>query len=355
MKTALKKLLAATAVMSMTTVAHAQFRMIVPQGPGQGTSVWASIIAKHLERHLGESIVIQHIPGAKDIPGFNEFHNRLRHNDKTIMVSHGGNGVSFLVDRVDYDYSQYDSIGMQNLNIVLGRKADLDVKTGAVRIGGGSGLEPDGMAVAMLVCGNLPAAKDYLDCWRQRVTWVNGIPGAERRLAFMRGELNTTRETTVAWFRFYTTMTENQLWFHHGVYELATGKVIDDPNFPRGFTFQDQFRRLHGAAPRGEFYEAYLLSRSFRDVLQKALWVNKGNPHTERLRAALQKMITDPEASAALEADTGKYEWIIGDQGNRVVNTLRRDVTEKKLQTLVWWHDNAYGFKSEFKPQLVIK
>lgn len=355
MKTLLKTLVGALAFTALA--AQAEYRMIVPQGPGQGTSVWALIIAKHLEKQLGEKVVVQHIPGAKDIPGFNEFHNRLRTDPKVIMVSHGGNGVSYLVDKVDYDYKNYDSIGMMNLNIVLGRKESLDPKDpkSIAKLAGGSGLEPDGMAVAMLMCGNLPKKEDYLKCFQKRAVWVNGVPGAERRLGFLRNEYNTTRETTVAWFKFYTGLVENKLWFHHGIYDLKTGNVLDDPNFPKGYRFDDVFRQLHGQAPKGEFFEAYRLSREFRDVLQKALWVNKGNPNTERLRAALRKMVTDPDAAKDLEADTGKYEWILGEDGNRVVDTLRKNVTERKLQTLVWWHDNAYGFKSEYKPQLVIR
>ena len=338
-----------------TQSAWAQYRMIVPQAAGSGTAVWASIVAKHLEKQLGEPVVVQHIPGAKDIPGFNEFHNKLRFDDKTIMVSHGGNGIGYLVDKVDYDYKYYDSIGMQNLNIVLGRKAALDPTKDELRIAGGSGLEPDGMAVAMLVCGNLANGQAYLDCWQKRVKWVNGVSGNERRLGFTRGEFNTTRESVVAWFKFYDQLPENTLWFHHGVRDLKSGRQIDDVNFKPGFQFETVFRKIHGADPRGEFYDAYRLSRQFRDVLQKALWVNKGNPNTEKLRAALTKMVTDPEAAKDLEADTGRYDWIIGNDGNRIVDQLRRDITEKKLQDLVWWHDNAYKFKSEFKPHLVIR
>ena len=332
----IKKMVIGSVIALASLSTFAQYKMIVPQGPGQGTSVWAGIIAKHLEKQLGEPVVIQHIPGAKDIPGFNEFHNRLRFDDKTIMVSHGGNGVSFLVDNVDYHYKHYDSIGMQNLNIVLGKKSDMNPKTDRVRLAGGSGLEPDGMAVTMLVCGNLPSKEAYLECFNRRVTWVNGVAGGERRLAFMRGEFNTTRETTVAWWKFYTNVKENDLWFHHGIYDINTGKTLDDPNFPKGYTFEAVFKKLHGVEPKGEFYEAYKLSRTFRDVLQKALWVNKGNPNTEKLRTALRKMIEDPEAAAALEADTGKYEWIIGEDGNKVVNKLRSNISPDKLKTLVW-------------------
>ena len=346
-------LLAAT----MTASAWAEFRMIVPQAAGNGTAVWASIIAKHLEKQLGEPIVIQHIPGAKDIPGFNQFHNRLRHDPKTIMVSHGGNGIGYLVDRVDYDYKYYDSIGMMNLNIVVGRKRGEDPIDGKrVKIAGSSGQETDGMAIAMLVCGNLPTMQAYLDCWQKHVIWVNGVPGNERRLGFMRGEFNVARESVVAWFKHYQKPeAAADLWFHHGIYDLATKKQNDDPNFPAGFRFEDVFKQVHGTAPSGPLNEAYTLSRNFRDVLQKALWVDKGNPNTERLRAALKKMITDPEALAALEKDTGKYEWIIGDAGNRVVDRIRGNITERKLQDMVWWHENAYRFPSVYKPNLIVR
>ena len=31
-----------------------------------------------------------------------------------VMVSHGGNGISFLQENVDYDYRDYESIGLMN-------------------------------------------------------------------------------------------------------------------------------------------------------------------------------------------------------------------------------------------------
>lgn len=350
----MKKLLAILAL-SVAGLAHADYTMIVPQGPGNGTSVWAAIVAKGLEKHLGEKIVIQHIPGAKDIPGFNEYHNKLRFDNKTIMVSHGGNGVSYLVDKIDYDYKHYDSIGMTNLNIVLGKRAETDVSKDRIKIAGGSGLEPDGMAIAMLMCGNLPKTEDYRKCWDKRVVWVNGVNGGERRLGFQRGEFNTTRESVAAWFKFYQGLPENKLWFHHGLYDLKTGKQVDDPNFPKGYQFEDVFKQMHGVAPKGEFYEAYALERSFRDVLQKALWVNKGNPNTEKLRNALKAMINDKESRVELEKDTGKYEWIIGEEGNQVVGKLRKNITPDKLKNLVWWHDNAYKFQSVYKPELLVQ
>ena len=150
MKKLLITLLASAGIMS---AAQADYTLIVPQAPGKGTSVWAGIIAKNLSKFLDEPVVIRHIPGARDIPGFNKFHNDLRMDDKTIMVAHGGNGVSYLLDKVDYNYFDYELIGSMNNDIVLGKHAGADEKSGNWKIAGGSGFEPDGAAVAMLLCG----------------------------------------------------------------------------------------------------------------------------------------------------------------------------------------------------------
>jgi hypothetical protein len=343
-------------VIFFIATARADYTLIVPQPPGQGTSVWAGIVAKGLSKFTDEPVVVRHIPGARDIPGFNEFHNKLRMDNKTIMVAHGGNGVSYLLDEVDYDYRQYDSIGLMNLDIVVGRNRSTDVKTSTFKVAGGAGYEPDGAAMAMLLCG---PQKDgsinlYLACFKKRVIWVNGLPGNERRLAYLRGEFNTTRESPAAWIKHYTTEPSNEIWFTHGIYDLQTKKQISDPNFPNT-QFEEQYKKLWGEYPKGELYDAYRLTRNWRDVLQKSLWVNKGNPNADKLRTALKKMLNDPETMAELEKDTGKYPWILGAEGNKVIDEMYKLITEPALKAAVKWNKEAYGFPSMYKPTLLKK
>jgi hypothetical protein len=348
--------IATAALFLMTLSARADYTLIVPQGPGQGTSVWADIIARGLSKFTDEPVVVRHIPGARDIPGFNEFHNKLRNDNKTIMVAHGGNGVSFLLDEVDYDYKKYDSIGMMNLDVVMGKHISADPKTTTFKVAGGSGYEPDGSAMAMLVCGPQPngSVDAYLSCFKKRVVWVNGVLGNEKRLGFMRGEFNTTRETPAAWFKFYANEKNNEVWFTHGIYDLANKKQIADINFP-GTQFEEQYKKLWGEYPKGELYDAYKLTRNWRDVIQKSLWVNKGNPNTEKLRVALNKMLSDKDTLAALEQDTGKYPWIVGEDGNKVIGELEKLITESALKAAVKWNQEAYGFPSVYKPALLKK
>lgn len=345
-----KLLISIAAAIGIAMPAAAEFTFVVPQGPEGGTTVWTEMVVRELEPFLGESIVVRHLPGARDIPGFNQFHNSLQFDDKTVMVSHGGNAVSFLQENVDYNYAEYQSIGMQNLNIIAGRRVDANMDQPV--FAAGSGMTPEAFAITMLICGPDLSVDQYIDCFKTNVTWVPGMSGSERRLAFRRGELTGTRENPVAYARHVVDNPDAELWFHHGLLDLETGGRTDDPNFP-GYQFEALFEQHWGVAPAGEFYDAYNLVRSFRDVLQKAFWVRSDNPNRDRLVAALEAMVNDPQAQARLVEFGGDYEWIIGDHGNNVRDQLMEYITDRALQTLVQFNQQALGLASVYKSQLI--
>jgi len=347
----MRKLLVALAIaMGISTSASADITLVVPQKPGAGTTVWTEIVAKELEPFLGEKINIKLIPGARDIPGFNAFHNELRFKDDHFMVSHGGNGVAFLQENVDYNYADYDSVGLMNLNIIAGIRKDYD--GGKVSFAAGAGMVPEAFAMTMLMCGPDKSMDEYIACFGENVTWVSGMSGGERRLAFKRGELNGTRENPAAFKKHVASNPDAEVWFHHGILDAASGTHSDDPNYP-GLQFEILFEQKWGVAPSGDFYNAYKLVKSFRDGLQKAIWANKGNPNTQKLRDALTAMSQDPQAVANIQKKVGKYEWKIGADGNEQRDTLMTFVTQDALTNLVKFNTQALGLKSVLKPELV--
>ena len=92
----------------VTSALAETFTFVVPQKPGSGTTVWTEIVLKELARFMPEhTLKIRNFPGARDIPAVNAFQNELRFDDTIIMVSHGGNGVSFLQEDVDYNYADW--------------------------------------------------------------------------------------------------------------------------------------------------------------------------------------------------------------------------------------------------------
>jgi|TARA_B110000977_G_C11043587_1_gene479700 hypothetical protein len=353
----IKRLLSITMLLGMfTTPAFADYTMIIPQKPGGGTSQWAQIVATEMEKYLdGEKIILKHIPGAREIPGFNKFHNEHRFDDKTIMVSNGGNGVSFLNEKVDYNYKDYDSIGLMNLNIIIAVFGDHDPYGDIpTSFSGGGGKFPDGIAITLLKCGNLESTEAYIACFKEKVNWIKGMKGNERRLAFKRGELHGTRENPASFKKHVQPVIDEgdaRLWFHHGILQ-PDGTHADDPNYP-GIQMEQQFVDMYGEEPNSELYDAYKLVKSFRDGLQKALWVNKDNPNRAKLIAALEKVSTNPESIKKIQKKVGKYEWMLGDAGNAQVDTLMTFVTTDSLQTLVQFNTEAFGIKAIYKPELV--
>ena len=348
-----KLLISLAMVLGMTSTASADYTFVVPQKPGGGTTVWTEIVAKELAPFLGEKIIIRTIPGARDIPGFNKFHNDLQKDDKTVMVSHGGNGVSFLQENVDYNYADYTSIGLMNLNIIAGIRKDY--KSGdKISFAAGSGMVPEAFAMTMLLCGPDLSVDQYIGCFKKHVTWVSGMSGGERRLAFKRGELNGTRENPAAYKKHVAPNPNAEVWFTHGILDANSASHMDDPNYPN-MQFEILFKNKYGVAPSGEFYDAYKLVKSFRDGMQKAIWVRKDNPNAQKLQDALTAMSKDATAIANIQKKVGKYEWKIGVDGNRQRDVLMTFITKDALRNLVKFNTEALGLKSVYKENLVAK
>jgi hypothetical protein len=347
----MKKLLLSLLLLT-ASIARADYTFIVPQEPGGGTSVWTSIVAHELEKKLGEKIVIQHIPGARDIPGANKFQDTLRFDNKTVMVAHGGNAESYLVDDVRYTYKDWAPIGAMNITIQTVKRTDKDVYQ-ELRFAAGSGNNPDMLAMTLLVCGELPSIQDYAQCYNNKnIKFIPGMTAGERRLSIMRGELTAMRETPSAYLKFFTTMPNVGPWFNEGILNIKTGRVVADPNFPKEQFFEEVYKAKWGKYPKGELYDTYMLVKNWRDVLQKSLWVDKGNPNIDKLRKALKDMLADPESMAVIEKDNGKYELLVGSQVNDAMEHLETLTTKKALKNLVWWNTIVYKQNAIYKDSI---
>ena len=217
----------------------------------------------------------------------------------------------------------------------------------------GSGMVPEAFAFTQLLCGPQKTVNDYIKCFKDNVTWVKGMSGAERRLAFKRGELNGTRENPAAYKKHVATNKNAEIWFHHGILQ-ADGSHADDPNYP-GFQFENLYKARWGQAPSGDMYDAYKLVKSFRDGMQKALWVNAGNPNKQKLVDALTAMANDPTAVANIQKKVGNYEWKIGADGDAQRDTLMTFITRDALKTLVTFNREALGLASVDKIELALK
>jgi len=338
-------------LLAFSALAHADYTVVVP-GPGG----WTNIVLPELEKKLGEKINMEIIQGARDIPAGNKWAEKYRFDDKAIWFSNGGQAEAYLIEDVKFNFKDYEPILAQNLSIVVGYNKTQDPYTNDVKFAAGSGMNPDAMAITMMLCGNLPKMSDYLDCYRKKVTYVKGMKNAETMLAFQRGELNVTRENPFSYGEQIAPLPFTQTWFSAGLLDIKTGKIMPDPNFPIGQrSFPEAFKAKWGVEPKGEFYDSWLLVKNYRDVLQKVLWVNKGNPNKAKLIKAAQDLVNDPEAQKRIASRLGTYPWWIGDDVLQAEKALDKQLTMTALKNLIIWTNDAYGIKAIIKPEIVSK
>ena len=77
--------------------------------------------------------------------------------------------------------------------------------------------------------------------------------------------------------------------------------------------------------------------------------MNKNNPNTAKVRAALENMLNDPEAIKDIEKSVGKYDWWKGEELLDVVSKLDSMTTKKSLTTLVYWQKEVLGYNAVLK------
>jgi hypothetical protein len=351
------KSLAFAVATAVSTMAVADITLMSPQKPGSGTSVWANIIAKEFAKAPalnGENVVITYNPGARDMAGPNKFHRTERFKDDVIMISHGGNGISYVQENVQYDFTQYDSVCHQNLNIIMAKHKGINENEG-ISHAGGSGMVPEGLAITMMIGGPDKTVQEYVDIFNDKVTWINGLKGSERHLAFTRAELTATRANPAQYIAKIQPLVDAgkvDTWLHHGILDIETGLTKDDPNY-LGKRFEDVYEAKWGEKPSGDLYAAYSLIHSWRDAIQKALWVNKGNPNTAKYREACKQMSENPESIAIFNKKIGKYDWVVGEDGNKTIDVLSSLITKDALTALVKFNKEALGLNSIYKPKMV--
>lgn len=346
----MKKLLFAI-LMSLTALARAEMTIVVP-----GPNGWWTLVVPELSKALGEEIVPQIIGGARGIPAGNKWHEKYRFDKNAMIFTNGGQAEAFLLEDVKFDFKDYEPIVAQNQSIAVGYNKNFDPYNGGIKFARGSGMNPDAMAITMMVCGPLPTMQAYLDCYKKNINYVPGMTEAEAEMAYNRGELNTIRQNPFDYKQRIMPIAFHKHWFSAGLLDIKTGKIMPDPNFPVGTrTFPEAYKAKWGKEPSGRFYESWLLIKNYRDVLQKVIWVNKNNPNKDRLIAAVRKMLADPSSQKLFHEKIGDYPWWVGSDVYKAQQGLDNVTKMSALNDLVWWTNNAYGINAMLKPEIVDK
>ena len=66
-------------------------------------------------------------------------------------------------------------------------------------------------------------------------------------------------------------------------------------------------------------------------------------------------MSRDPESKKIIESKVGKYDWLLGDAGNKQRDVLMTFIDIPSLTSLVRFNGQALGLESFVKTELLIK
>ena len=334
----------------------ADYTITIPHKP---VNAWSTALLQEWKKVLKKDVALKYHPGARQIPGVNYWHNNLQNNDDSMLFTHGGNAMAHLLETVDYDLRLYTPVGAQNLAIIVLRKTDVDWDewyngNGKVIAAYNPGVEPDLMALTLLWCGDDKTMDQYLKCYKDKFITVRAMKGSDRTLAYKRGELNMLRGNPTNYARKWHSIENSELWFSHGVFNMTTGKIDADPNGYR--TFNDVFEARWGHLPSGRYYDAYVLIKNYRDLLQKILWVGPNNPNAKELQDTLRETVKEgTETRANINKTMGVYNWLIGDEVKVAFTKLQAQTTEQALKDVIWWYNEAFGFQTEYKEDMVAK
>jgi tripartite-type tricarboxylate transporter receptor subunit TctC len=306
------------------TFAGQTIEWIIPFAEAGGSDVWARFLAPFLSRHMPgrPNVVIRNIPGGGSITGANEFAQRTRPDGMTFFGASASTQLPFLLGdrRVRYDYAAWVPVLVSPMGGVVWVHARTGITSHeqVAQLRGQELVFPGQTASGLDVVPILA-----LHVLGLNVRYVWGMRGrGEARLAVERGDASIDHQTTPAYLTQVVPMVRAGTavpLFSYGVIG-ADGQVARDPSFPELPTFEEVFQRMHGRAPSGPAYDAYLACSVAAFAGQKPAVLKRETPAPiiAAYRAAFERVVADPELIANRGEVLGDYPQAVGEAADRL-------------------------------------
>ena len=174
----MRKTITAVVISFFMTVSAmaADYTIYLPTKPGSGLDQWAQVVIKELKKHIDGDVKSVHIPGARHLIGMNKWNKDNRFKENAITVTGGTTTVNTLVKTgVEYDYRNWDAIGVQLLDIFVGKRKDWDPKSGGM-VFGNDHAAGDTTGMILMYCGNLDGKIESYKTWvEDEMTYEQGV------------------------------------------------------------------------------------------------------------------------------------------------------------------------------------
>ena len=305
-----------------------RIEMIIPYGPGGGSSIHGQLFKEALEKTLpgNPTIIMRNVPGAGSVKGINEFHAKAKPDGNTVASIASGTFFSYLVrsPEVKYPLTQFKPFLASPFGVIMyGRKNQAgglgtDAAENIKKIQKAPGVYGGQNAIS----SDMPALV-ALHLLKIAPKTLFGVSNNEAQGAFQRGELTINYDNMASYEKNVKPMFADGSavpLFTFGFIN-AQGKFVRDPAAPEIPTFTEVYEKVNGKALSGVELDIWNAMMGIRVMTSKALVLPVGTPqnvvdtYTEATRKAIELLKKDPRAQNVL----GDYPQLIGKEAAAAV------------------------------------
>ncbi len=323
--------------------------LIVPYGPGGGSTVHAQLFAPALEKTLpGQpTILIKNIEGAGSVKGINEFINMAKPDGLTVASLGTGTFFQYLLKdpAVHYPLPKFRAFLTSPFGLVVYGRKDIGLTGDAVADVMYLREHPPIYGGANATSSDLPAIFS-LGLLGINAKTVFGLSNGEARAGFLRGELNLNYDNMASWAESVKPLIDDGTavpLFTFGF--TQNGKIGPDPMAPDLPTFLDLYEKVNGKPLDGTALKVWKTLYNIRVMGSKMFALPPGTPddvydtYVNAMREALKSPDLTGDAAKQVIAD---YPQSIGKDAQDNLDGAV-DMSDEDFKWLKDWLKEHYG------------
>jgi tripartite-type tricarboxylate transporter receptor subunit TctC len=298
--------------------------VLVPFAPGGGSDVYARALQPYFQKHLpgNPTILIRNVPGARSIPGANQFQERAKPDGAHVMIVSATTVASFVFDRakVKFELDKWEplllspqgSVAYASPSLGIAGAKDLPKLKGQQLVFGGQSANSGELRYIMTL---------HLLGFKTNHVW--GMNRGPVRLAFERGEFNVNYDSTPGYLggAMHLVKAGKAVPLYSMGVVNEKGELVRDPNVPDLPHFGEAYELVHGKKPAGPGWAAWMSVSKMNTMMNKGIFLPAGTPKPvlDAWRGAIQKILQDPD----FDKEAGKiiegYPQFVGDAAKPII------------------------------------
>jgi tripartite-type tricarboxylate transporter receptor subunit TctC len=325
--------------------------LIVPYGPGGGSSIHGQLYKEALEKTLpgNPTIIMRNVPGAGSVKGINEFHTKAKPDGTMVGSIASGTFFSYLVKspEVKYPLTKFKPFLASPFGVIVYGRKNQAGGLGSDAVENVRKLQKNGGVYGgqNAISSDMPALV-ALHLLKIAPKTLFGVSNKELQGAFQRGEVTLNYDNMASYTQNVKPMFDDGSavpLFTFG-FTNPDGKFVRDPAAPEIPTFTEVYEKVTGKPLSGVELEVWKAMMAVRVMSSKALVLPVNTPqdivdtYTKAAQKAVEMLAKDPRAANVL----GAYPQLVGKDAEAAVMAAA-DMKPEQRQWLRNWAKTVHN------------